>query len=206
MRPLLLASLLLSAAANAQAPAPRASPAPTRSAPQSEPSSSQPTPPPLVGPGATDAPPPAEPGHTPASPDTALLRGILWATEPAPEEIRVIAIEDLALLGDARALEPLAQLLWDPNPRVQAAAVRSVALFQHPRAEQVLADVVRHPGLPEPLKLQALAGLLYQRTPSARAVLDEAAKSPRNTPTVQSAALAVAARWDLRPTSPESTK
>lgn len=173
MRPLLLASLLLTAAAKAQAPQPEA---------------------------------PPTPAPTAASADTALLRGVLWATGPAPEEIRVIAIEDLGLLGDARALEPLAQLVWDPNPRVQAAAVRAVTLFQHPRAEQLLANVARHPSLPEPLKLQALAGLLYQRTPSARAVLEEVARSPRNTATVQSAALAVAARWDLRPTSSESTK
>src|SRR4051812_13159775 len=56
--------------------------------------------------------------------DASLLRGLLYATEPAPTEIRVIAVEDLGLIGDPRALNPLAQLLMDPNPAVQAAALR----------------------------------------------------------------------------------
>jgi HEAT repeat protein len=125
----------------------------------------------------------------------ALLRGLLWATEPAPEEIRAIAIEDLALLGDPRALNPLAALVWDPNPRIQAAALRAVALFQHPRAEEILTSVVRHPKLPDALKIQALDGLLYQRTPTARATVETASRDPRLPPAVQSTALAVAARW-----------
>jgi hypothetical protein len=128
-------------------------------------------------------------------PDQALLRGILWATEPAPEEIRVIAIEDLALLGDPRALAPLSALLWDPNPRIQQAVVRTVALFQHPRAEQILSDVVRNARLPDALKIQALDGLLYQRTPSARATVDAASRDPRQPAAIQSAALNIAARW-----------
>jgi HEAT repeat protein len=128
-------------------------------------------------------------------PDQALLRGILWATEPAPEEIRVIAIEDLALLGDPRALAPLSALLWDPNPRIQQAVVRTVALFQHPRAEQILSDVVRNARLPDALKIQALDGLLYQRTPSARATVEAASRDARLPVAIQSAALNVAARW-----------
>ena len=146
------------------------------------------------------------PAATPVNPDTVLLRGLLWAHEPAPEEIRGMAIEDLALLGDVRALDPLGALVWDPNPRIQAAAVRAIALFQHPRAEQLLADVVRHPSLPEPLKLQALGGLLFQRTATALATVRETAKSPRASSTLQSAALAVAAKWDATPPAPESPK
>ncbi|ADO72725.1 FruC protein [Stigmatella aurantiaca DW4/3-1] len=130
------------------------------------------------------------------SEDTALLRGLLWATEPTPEEIRAMAIEDLALLGDPRALNPLASLLWDPNPRVQASALRAVALFQHPRAEEILTLVVRHPRLPDALKIQALDGLLYQRTASARATVEAVSKDPRLPSALQSAALAVVARWD----------
>jgi hypothetical protein len=128
-------------------------------------------------------------------PDQALLRAILWATEPAPEEIRIIAIEDLALLGDPRALAPLSALLWDPNPRIQQAAVRTVALFQHPRAEEILSSVVRNARLPDALKIQALDGLLYQRTPSARATVDAASRDPRQPAAIQSAALNIAARW-----------
>lgn len=149
--------------------------------------------------------PAAQPVPAP-SPDTVLLRGLLWAHEPAPEEIRGMAIEDLALLGDVRALDPLGALVWDPNPRIQAAAVRAIALFQHPRAEQLLADIVRHPSLPEPLKLQALGGLLFQRTATALATVRETAKNPRASPTVQSAAHAVAAKWDATPPAPESPK
>jgi HEAT repeat protein len=129
------------------------------------------------------------------SADAALLRGLLWATEPSPEEIRVIAIEDLALLGDPRALNPLVALLWDPNPRIQAAALRAVALFQHPRAEEILSGVVRHPKLADALKIQALDGLLYQRTASARATVEAASRDPRLPLAIQSAALNVAARW-----------
>jgi HEAT repeat protein len=132
---------------------------------------------------------------SPIGADAALLRGLLWATEPTPEEIRVIAIEDLALLGDPRALNPLVALLWDPNPRVQAAALRAIALFQHPRAEEILSGVVRHPKLADALKLQALDGLLYQRTASARATVEAASRDPRLPLAIQSAALNVAARW-----------
>jgi len=127
--------------------------------------------------------------------DAALLRGLLWATEPNPEEIRIIAIEDLALLGDPRALNPLVALVWDPNPRIQAAALRAVALFQHPRAEEILSGVVRHPKFPDAMKIQALDGLLYQRTASARSTVEAAARDPRLPLAVQSAALNVAARW-----------
>jgi hypothetical protein len=174
MRQLLLAGLLLMApAALAQGAA--AAPAPT-SAP---------------------APAPAESATAPGSPDAALLRGILWATDPSPEEIRVIAIEDLALLGDPRALGPLSALLGDPNPRIQSAAVRAVALFQHPRAEEILSSVVRSTRLPDALKIQALDGLLYQRTPSARATLESASRDPHLPLAIQSAALNVAARWGV---------
>jgi HEAT repeat protein len=131
----------------------------------------------------------------PLGADAALLRGLLWAAEPAPEEIRTIAIEDLALLGDPRALNPLVAYLWDPNPRIQAAALRAIALFQHPRAEEILSGIVRHPKLADALKIQALDGLLYQRTASARATVEAASRDPRQPLAIQSAALNVAARW-----------
>jgi HEAT repeat protein len=137
----------------------------------------------------------AAPTSAPVGPDAALLRAVLWTTESTPDEIRAIAVEDLALLGDPRALGPLSALLWDPNPRIQTAAVRAVALFQHPRAEEILASVLRGARVPDAVKIQALDGLLYQRTPSARALVESASKDPRQPYAVQSAALAVAARW-----------
>jgi HEAT repeat protein len=145
--------------------------------------------------GAAAAPASLEAVNSPIGADAALLRGILWATQPAPEEIRTLAIEDLALLGDARALGPLSAMLWDPNPRIQQAVVRAVALFQHPLAEEILTNVVRSTRLPDALKVQALEGLIYQRTPSSRATVETASRDPRLPLAVQSAALNVAARW-----------
>ena len=108
--------------------------------------------------------------------DVALLRAILWATEPAPTEIRVLAVEDLGLLGDPRALNPLAELLIDPNPAVQSAALRAIAALRYPRSEEILTNVARHPTLPERLKLAAVDAVLYQNTHSAIAFLKFVAK------------------------------
>ncbi|MBL9039867.1 MAG: HEAT repeat domain-containing protein [Archangium sp.] len=112
---------------------------------------------------------------TPSGPgaDIALLRATLWAVEPAPLEIRVQAIEDLGLLGDPRVLNLLAQLVVDPNPAIARAALRGVSLLRHPRAEEILGNVVRHPSLPEPLKLQALELLPLQNTASAITTLTQ---------------------------------
>ncbi|WP_246357947.1 HEAT repeat domain-containing protein, partial [Pyxidicoccus fallax] len=135
-----------------------------------------------------------------ASPeDTALLRALLWAVKPAPEEVRAIAIEDVALLGDARGLDALATLMWDPNPRIQQAALRAVALFQHPRAEEILGNVVRHPRMADALKIQALNGLVFQRTVTARRTVQDAAVDARLTAPVQNAARTVASQWEAPP-------
>ncbi|MGE6763765.1 HEAT repeat domain-containing protein [Corallococcus interemptor] len=172
MRPLLAAALLLTAAAHAQAPS---------------------TPAPKAAPKADKAP------ADPHAQDDSLLKGLLWAAEPAPEEIRALAIEDLALLGDTRALDPLAAFIWDPNPRIQQAALRAVALFQHRRAEEILGNVVRHPRLPDALKIQALGGLLYQRTATARRVVQDVAADSRVGYAVQNAARSVASQWEAAP-------
>ncbi|MCP3161798.1 HEAT repeat domain-containing protein [Myxococcus qinghaiensis] len=181
MSPLLVAGLLLVAAAPARTPA-AGRPAPTATKAAPEPSS------------AASAP-------VPSADDTALLRALLWAARPAPEEVRAIAVEDLALLGDPRALDSLATHLWDPNPRTQQAVLRAVALFQHPRAEEILGNVVRHPRMPDALKIQALNGLVFQRTSSARRTVQDAAADSRLTSVVQNAARAVAAQWDAPPAS-----
>lgn len=114
----------------------------------------------------------------PASSDVALMRGVTWAFEPAPGEVRVQAIEDLGLLGDPRALNFLAQLALDPNPAFAKAGVRAVALFKHPRAEEILSNIVRHPTLPELLKLQAIALLPMQGSDSAIHFLQQVMAGP----------------------------
>jgi hypothetical protein len=104
----------------------------------------------------------------PASPlsvgDVALFRALSWAFEPAPIEVRAQAIEDLGFLGDARALNALAQLCLDPNPALARAAIRAIAAIRHPRAEEILSNVIRHPNVPEPTKQRALELLPYQNT------------------------------------------
>jgi hypothetical protein len=120
--------------------------------------------------------------------DIALMRGLLYALEPAPTEIRVIAVEDLGLLGDTRALNPLAQLLMDPNPAVQTAALRAIASMRHPRAEEILSNVARHPTLPERLKLSAIDLVLFQNTDTAIGFLRQISRSPTFSFNLQNAA------------------
>jgi hypothetical protein len=102
-----------------------------------------------------------------AGPDLALLRGLLFATEPNPLEVRAQAIEDLGLLGDARALNPLAGMIFDPNPTIWAAALRAIGAIRNPRAEEILSNIIRHPSLSEAHKLKALEYLPFQNTASA---------------------------------------
>ncbi|MFZ5469240.1 MAG: HEAT repeat domain-containing protein [Myxococcota bacterium] len=127
--------------------------------------------------------------------DVALVRALLWAFEPAPLEIRLLAVEDLALLGDVRALNPLAQLVFDPHPSVQAAALRAVTRFQHRRAEEILCNAVQHPHVSERLKTQALEALLFQRSASARAFLSQVAGSSRHGYSLRNTAQRVLAQW-----------
>ena len=136
-----------------------------------------------------DDPDPVAPAVAPANEaDLAFLRALLWALEPAPTEIRVIAIEDLGLLGDPRALNPLAELLIDPNPAVQSAALKSIAALRYPRSEEILTNVARHPTLPERLKLSAVDSVLFQNTNSAIVFLKQVARSTTFTFNLQNAA------------------
>lgn len=99
--------------------------------------------------------------------DLALLRGLMFASEPNPLEVRIQAIEDLGLLGDARAVNSLAQLVYDPNAQIWTAALRAIGAIRHPRSEEVLSNIIRHPALSEGHKLKALELLPFQNTPSA---------------------------------------
>ncbi len=123
--------------------------------------------------------------------DPALLRALLFAFEPAPTEIRVIAIEDLGILGDPRALNPLAQLVMDPNVTVQLAALRSISSIQHPRAEAILANIVRHPAINETVKLAAIDALLFQNTRASITFLQSLASSASFHPTLRQRARTV---------------
>ncbi len=125
----------------------------------------------------------------PTNPDVGLMRAITWAFEPAPLEVRTQAIEDLGLLGDPRALNPLAQLCLDPNPLLARAAVRAIAAMRHPRAEEILSNVVRHPTVSEQVRLRALELLPYQNTWSAIRFVTTLAQTPN-----VSAAVGVQAR------------
>lgn len=109
--------------------------------------------------------------------DRALANALAFAFEQAPEEIRVLAIEDLALLGDSRAVDPLASLILDANPNVAAAATRAVGMFTTPRATQVLENVVRHPRLALNVKQEALRALPFHRRQRARDFLAFVARS-----------------------------
>jgi hypothetical protein len=120
-----------------------------------------------------------------ADADVGLLRGVLFAFEPAPTEIRVLAIEDLGLLGDPRALNPLAQLVMDPNVTVQLAALRAIGAMQHPRAEAILANIVRHPSINERVKMSAIDALLFQNTASSIAFLQQLSRGSSFHPTLQ---------------------
>jgi hypothetical protein len=114
----------------------------------------------------------------PARPDVGLLRGLLFATEPNPMEVRIQAIEDLGLLGDPRALNVLAQMIFDPNPAVWSSALRAIGAIRHPRAEEILSNIVRHPTLSEGHKLKALEYLPFQNTPGALRFIASVPRTP----------------------------
>ncbi len=127
--------------------------------------------------------------------EIALGRALLYAVEPAPQEIRVQAVEDLGLLGDGRALNLLAQLIFDANPAIQLSALKTITHFQAPRAEEILANVVRHPQVAELLKVRALEGLVFQRSPTSKEFLEEVARQPRYNYKLQSTARLALQDW-----------
>lgn len=113
-----------------------------------------------------------------SGPDLAFLRALTWAFEPAPMEIRGQAIEDLGFLGDTRALNPLASMSLDANPAIARAAVRAVGSLRHPRAEEILENLVRHPNAPIATKQLALSLLPFQNTATALRFIHFTARQP----------------------------
>ena len=124
------------------------------------------------------APPPFDPDSIPLADEGSLLRAALWAFEPAPREIRVLAVEDLGFLGDPRLLNALAHLVIDPDMAVQLASVRAVRAIRNPRSEEILVNVVKHPSMPAAVKMAALEGLLFQNTRSALVFIWTVASNP----------------------------
>jgi HEAT repeat protein len=117
---------------------------------------------------------------SPLKPDlklAAFTQALLWALEPAPTEIRVLAIEDLGLLGNPAALNVLAQLSTDLNPTIAKAGIKAVGSIRHPRAEEILSNILRHPSLPESSKIEALQRLPFQNTWSAIRTINQLARN-----------------------------
>jgi hypothetical protein len=156
----------------------------------------------IAGPREDDCPELAPPST--AGPDLALIRGLLWAFEPAPLEIRVLAIEDLGFLGDPRSLNPLSQLCLDPNPLVARAALRAVAAIRHPRAEEILANVARHPLAQESARQRALELLPFQNTWSSLQAIHQLARAVPVTSVVL-VARRLAAELPAEPAPPPAT-
>jgi hypothetical protein len=99
--------------------------------------------------------------------DVTYLRALAWAFEPAPQEVRAQAIEDLGFLGDPRALNALAVLSLDANPLISKAAIRAVGAMRHPRAEEILGNIVRHPTVSPVNRQFALSLVPFQNTATA---------------------------------------
>lgn len=135
-----------------------------------------------IGSAKEDEPCPVAPSTAEA--DVALLRGLQFAFEPAPIAVRVQAIEDLGFLQDARALNPLAVLTLDPNPPIALAAIRAVGSIRHPRAEEILANLVRHPTASTASRTAALALIQFQNTPTALRFVFAVARQTQGTPEV----------------------
>jgi hypothetical protein len=134
--------------------------------------------------------------------DLALFRAMQWAFEPVPLEIRVQAVEDLGLLGDPRGLNVAAQFVFDPNPQLAKAAVRAVSLIRHPRAEEILSNVVRHPAVPEATRLLALEALPFQNTWSSLRFVHASARNTALPWSVLNAARRIAQTLPPLPTPP----
>ena len=128
---------------------------------------------------------------SPSEADLSLLRGLLYAFQPGPREIRILAIEDLALLQDPRALDALRQLAFDPDPQIALAAVKSISHLRHPRAEEILAEVIRTPSSSQMIQVTAVRALPFQRSLSALELLHDLSTSNDFGPQVRNSAQAM---------------
>jgi HEAT repeat protein len=117
------------------------------------------------------------------------------AVRPAPVEIRIVAVEDLGLLGDARATSVLRRLLHsERNPAIQRAAVRALRALGTAEAVQVMDEALRVQ-LPAEVSVELLVALPYLRWARARETLAWAA-SEEGPPQLRDVALRSLARFD----------
>lgn len=111
----------------------------------------------------------------PADADRAFVAAVEEATRPAPVELRVIAVEDLGLLGDLRAAPVLRRLLHaERSLAVQLAAVRALRALGTEEVAAVLDEALRV-GLPLELCTELVLALPYLRWGRAREALAWAA-------------------------------
>ena len=66
--------------------------------------------------------------------------------------------------------------------------------FRHPRAEEMLGNIIRHPALPDTLKLIAVEGVPFQGSSRSRELLAEIAASPLLSAAIRNAARITLAR------------
>jgi len=108
----------------------------------------------------------------PADADRALIAAIAAAVEPGPLEVRVLAIEELGLLGDVRAV-PLVRriLLAEPQVALQRAAVRALRALGTAQAVSVLDEALKSGRLSSEGSREVLAALPSLRWEASRAAL-----------------------------------
>lgn len=141
----------------------------------------------------SDAPPLV---GAPSDADRALIAASSAAVEPGPLEVRVLAVEDLGLLGDGRAVPLLRRLLvTEQHPALQRAAVKALRALGSPAAASVLDEALRTARLSLEGARELLSALPWLRWEQSRATLQWAAASAA-LPELRAAAQAALARFD----------
>ncbi len=102
-----------------------------------------------------------------------------------PDMVRVAALLGIGTISGEAALPVLTAALQDGSPRLRAAAIRSMLAIPGASTTKAMVDAV--PNLPVHGQVQMLDALGDRGDPAARAVLDDALKSPA--PGVRVAAL-----------------
>ena len=135
----------------------------------------------------------------PSDADRALLAASSAAVEPAPLEVRVLAVEELGLLGDGRTIPLLRRLLVaEQHPALQRAAVKALRALGTPAAASVLDEALRTARLSVEGAREVVSALPWLRWEQSRATLQWAAAHAAS-PELRAAAQAALARFDPPP-------
>jgi HEAT repeat protein len=130
--------------------------------------------------------------------DRAFVAAVQEAVRPAPVEVRVLAVEDLGLLGDPRATSLLRRLLFaERSVAIQRAAVRALRALGTAEAAQVLDEALRVQ-LPLEVSTELVLALPYLRWTRARETLAWAAGA-EGPPALREVAFLSLARFDPPP-------